>query len=159
VGLFIFILQGEFHLVILIQPGTQLDKMEGFFAAHLANLLKSAHPAYLCINNICGVISIFLSEGQAKKAQLVFNSHHMRNPFPEVKDGNEVVVIISPEKQNFNLPKLPPHLSTTTQQGEDFKPVWRRSLSPWSFTPRLKESWAAIQATCMLCQDLDDSTG
>jgi hypothetical protein len=33
-----------------------------------------------------------------------------------------LVVIISPDEQNFKLPRLRPHLSTT-QQGGDFKPV------------------------------------
>jgi hypothetical protein len=112
-GLFIFILQGEFHLVTLIQPGTQLDKMGDFFAAHLANLLRLAHSAYLCINDTCGYVIIILSEGQAKKTQLVFNNHAIKFPLPEVRNGNKVVVLTPLDKQDLKLPKLPPHLSTT----------------------------------------------
>ena len=60
------------------------------------------------MDDACGFVISILSEGQAKKANLWFNSHDMRNPFPEVSDIDEVVLINPPTVQAFKLQKLPP---------------------------------------------------
>jgi hypothetical protein len=121
VGLSITI-QREFHPVTMIQSATQLDKLGDFFAARLASSLKSAYPVYLPMDDACGFIISILSGGQAKKAQLIFNSHDILNHFLEVSDIGEAGPNHPPDDPAFKLQMSPPHLSTT-QQGEDFKPA------------------------------------
>jgi hypothetical protein len=83
----------------------------------------AANPNLLAGLSIIIKGEFHLSEGKAKKAGLMlFNSQDMCNPFPEVSDIDEVVLISPPAMQTFKLQKLPPHLSTA-QQGEEFKPV------------------------------------
>jgi hypothetical protein len=92
------IINGEFHPVTLIQSAIQLDKMGDYFAAHLANSLKWAHPTYLPMDDACGFVISILSEGQAKKSRLLFNNHDMRIPFPEASDSDDMVLINPPAR-------------------------------------------------------------
>jgi hypothetical protein len=154
------IIQGELHPVTLIQSATQPDKMGDFFAAHLTNSLESAHPTYLPIDDACGYVISILSEGQAKKAKLVYNRHDMRLPFPDVSDPDEEVVVTAPDELLFKLPKLPPHLGTT-QQGEDFKPVLVAVPKSVVFDHMDNPPQGKLghDKTRTLCQDLEDSAG
>jgi hypothetical protein len=154
------IIQGVFHPVTLIQSATQPDKMGDFFAPHLTNLLESAHPTYLPIDNACGYVISILSEGQAKKAKLVYNRHDMLHPFLDVSNLEEEVAVTSPDKQLFKLPKLPSHLGTT-QQGKDFKPVLVAVPKSVVFDHMDNPPQGELgqDQTHTLCQDLEDSAG
>jgi hypothetical protein len=82
VGLFI-VIQGEFYPVTLIQFAIQLDKigpsLQPIWPSHSNWLTRPTFPSAM-------PVATSSASCPSQKAQFVFNSHNMRNPFLEARD-------------------------------------------------------------------------